>query len=129
MSSKKSIPTTPTTKDLLHDIIKKCGPEDINIKKELYSYIGNSGLENANKNVQMNTTETKKITTSLMSPEQIIQLLLILTGIGFSAYNVYQSFQIKKAKRRQNLYGISACILFIFVLLLLFFGIQMYGRS
>lgn len=59
-----------------------------------------------------------------MTTEQMIRILLILAGVGFSAYNVYQSFQIEKERDRQNLRWISILILVIFVILLVMIPFQ-----
>lgn len=125
--AKKQIASTPDTRDILHQIA-----EGIDQNYELTA-VGRSLLSSNPKDASTNkptgSSREGRVDKSTISTEQIIQLLLVCAGIGFSGYNVYQSFQIKTSKKEHNLRWISVAILVIFIILMFLFGHQMWDRK
>ncbi len=105
--------SSPDTKQILDQIIGELGNDNESLSRS-------SPKESIPESAHL---EPWKLPNTITT-EQIIKTLLIVAGVGFSAYNVYQSFQIEKERDRQNLRCISILILVIFVILLVMIPFQ-----
>ena len=106
MTSPSSSSQTPDTYQILRQIITRLRQDE-----------GPSHGPSPSSSISTETKTPWQLTNTITT-EQIIKTILILAGVGFSAYNVYQSFQIDKERDRQNLRCVSVVILVIFVILL-----------
>jgi len=130
--AKKQIPSTPDTNDILHQIAEQIDPEyhETAVGRALFSSdYKDARASSPTKPTVSGASKQTTVDRFSISTEQIVQLLLVCAGIGFSGYNVYQSFQIKKSKKEHNLRWISIAILVIFIILMFSFGYQLWDRK